>query len=190
MVNKKAVSKKCKIVYLLVCLAIAMGVGAVYYAVWWRPSQNKQPDTTINKINYERSDAEKKQEITIKEDPNKKTKNEQRDTSNQPTASKETSKLAANVVLTNAGVSNGKVSASGFVSNVVELGGTCMFTFTKTGQTITKKSDTLQGPSSTSCKTVSFDLSELGSGVWAVGLEYQSSRASGTASNPMEITVQ
>lgn len=185
------VAKKRKITLIVVlALTIVLGIFVVYFFLKNQNSHSTSDSADfINKINLERSQAEKDQESALNKDPEKKTQNDQNDKPDQPSTDTITNKLAVNVVLTNVGVSDGIVSASGFVTNIVESGGVCTFVFTKDGQQVTKTSETTQNPTSTTCKTVKFNSSELSSGKWTVGLTYNSNQATGSASNLMEVGV-
>ncbi len=189
-INKN--SSKKKIALIIVPLVILLGVG-MYLGV---AAVNKLPpfstvDTTYEPgeqvVNLERSEAEKAREKELIDNPELKTQNEQTDTPSAPTTT-DSGKAAVNVLVTNASISNGTVSASGFVTNLVEEGGSCTYVFTSGSSTVTKNSQTLTNPSSTTCATVTFPSSELlVSGTWKVTLSYSSEKAAGK-SDPKEFT--
>jgi cytoskeletal protein RodZ len=134
-------------------------------------------------VNMKKSDSEKKTSEAIEKDPSKKLQNTQTDTPAQPETSDTSGKQIVNVLVTNAGVFNGKVSASGLATNAAETGGVCEFIFTSADVTFSKKTDTMQNPTSTSCKTVSFDADELTrAGTWSVYIHYVSSASEGKSS--------
>ena len=143
-------------------------------------SPNYEPgDFTVNK---DKTNTEKQVIDNLKDNPQDKTKNDQTDTPPAPTVDANSGKQQANVLITNAGVFNGTVSASGFASNIVESEGVCTYTFTNSESTVVKISDVLPNPSSTTCATVSFPVSELSaSGTWSVKLSYSSSRSIGAS---------
>ena len=133
------------------------------------------------KVSLERSESEKEAIEALEDDPSLKTQNNQNDTPAEPEKTS-SGKNEANVLLTNAGISNGTVSASGFVTNLVEDGGDCSYKFTNGSSSVVKTSKTLMNPTSTTCETVSFPASELTSGNWKVVLSYSSSASTGASS--------
>lgn len=137
----------------------------------------------------DRSETEKKASEDLKNNPETKLDNKQTDNPNTPVVDDTTGKQRVNVLLTNTGTFNNKVSASGMVTNAVEEGGTCTFVFTNGSTEVVKNSTTLTNPSSTSCTTVSFPSSELSPGVWKVKIDYSSSASMGE-SNTKELTVE
>lgn len=134
-------------------------------------------------VNLDRSDTEKKSTDTLKEQPELKTQNSQTDAPIQPTIPSDgTKKGTVSVLLTNAGIFNSAVSASGMVTNIAEEGGSCEFVFTSGDKVIKKTTETLINPTSTTCKTVTFSASELTSkGAWRVNIVYSSSAYEGTS---------
>ena len=185
--NIKKTSNRKKITFVVFALAAIAACGVLV----WKFSQRN--DDTSHKdgeyvINMNKSDAEKKRTEELQKNPEEKMQNNQSDAPPQPSVSAETGKQQANVLLTNAGVFNNKVSASGFVTNLVESDGTCEYVFTKGNEVVRKRMDTLQNPTSTTCKTTTFSSSELSAGTWSVYVQYTSSKSSGT-SNTKEFTV-
>jgi hypothetical protein len=134
-------------------------------------------------VNMKKTETEKKATETIEKDPGKKLENSQTDKPAAPETNGTSGKQIANVLVTNAGIFNGQVSASGLVTNIAESGGACDFIFTNADLVITKTSGTMQGPSSTSCKTVSFSSDELSrAGTWSVYIHYVSPVSEGKSS--------
>lgn len=169
-------------------LATILVVTGIYLAVAWQ--SNLIPFSLFPKaygpgeqvINMNKTATEKKTTEDLKSNPESKLENPQTDTPETPIVDPVQNKQAANVLITNAGIFNNKVSASGFVTNLVEEGGVCTYVFTSNSQSITKESQTLVNPTSTTCKTVSFSADELSSGVWSVHIEYVSVGAEGVSS--------
>lgn len=88
-------------------------------------------------------------------------------------------------VITNA--DNSSVRA--YVSGIVEDGGTCTFTFSRSGfQTKTTTSEGFADATTTVCTPVSTSSLNLASGQWSVVLNYSSSKAEGK-SQPKEFSV-
>lgn len=160
-------------------LVIILGLVGLYLIIAWNkhlvPFSNIERDYEPGEqvVNMKKSQAEKRATEVIENDPSKKVENNQKDTPPQPDTNSTTGKQVANVMVTNVGVFNGTVSASGFATNVSESDGTCEFVFNGPGNTVTKTSPTMQNPTSTSCKTVSFPASELtADGTWTVYINY------------------
>lgn len=188
---QKSNSKNRSIIY------IASGVIAgvvIYFGVAWffklppfaLIQKSYEPGEQV--VNMDRTETEKKTTEHLQKNPETKLDNSQNDTPPTPTVDNSTGKQQVNVLLTNAGIFNNTVSASGMVTDSVEQAGSCVFVFTNGTVEVTKTSGVLPNPSSTSCKTVSFPSSELVvNGVWKVYIRYSSSTSGGT-SNTKEFT--
>lgn len=188
-INKQYNKKKLVIILILLLVLVTggyLGVAALNKLPPFAAAEKTyKPGEQVT--NLERSESEKKAEETLKDNPEQKTANNQTDTPEPPKVSS-AGKLNVNVLLTNAGISNGTVTASGFVTNIVEEGGTCTFKFINGSNVVTKTSTTLTNPTSTTCSTVRFPATELmAGGTWKVSLAYSSEKASGS-SNEKEIT--
>lgn len=188
--NKKQNSKtKVIAISLIACLAIVGVYLGIAFANKYPPfSKNNVVEFSDQKVNLERSDAEKQKTQELADNPDKKIENNQTDMPSAPDEKTSSGKQAVNVLLTSAGITNNTVRASGMVTNVVEEGGECTYTFTNGSSVVTKKSTTLTNPTSTTCESVAFSPDELPvSGTWKVILTYSSSDAAGT-SNTKEFT--
>jgi hypothetical protein len=183
----KSTQKKTHKLIMIIALSF-VGVCVYLLAAW---QYQLIPFSLFNKtyepgeqvINMNKTEAEKKVIEDLNNNPGKKLENSQTDTPATPYKDSATGKQKANVLLTNVGISNEKVSASGFVTNISETGGMCEFIFTNGDARIVKASDSLPNSTSTTCKTVSFPSSELiYPGNWSVYLQYTSAGASGTSS--------
>lgn len=130
--------------------------------------------------NMDKTDTEKQAANNLKKNPQEKTQNNQTDTPATPPIDTTSGKQQANVLITNAGVSNGSVSVSGFVTNVVESNGSCTYTFTNGSSKVSKTTNVLPNATSTTCATTTFPASDLEpSGTWSVLLSYSSSQSTG-----------
>lgn len=183
-INRPKSSKLAKTLVLVGVLVIIVGV---YLVVAWQ--KHLPPFSSLDKtyapgeqtLNLDRTDTEKKASDDLTKNPEKKLENPQTDTPSTPNTNPSSGKQSANVLVTNAGVFNGKASASGFVTNIVEEGGLCDYVFTNGTQTISKQSQTLVNATSTTCKTVSFSADELTSGTWKVHIKYTSAASEGVS---------
>lgn len=182
--SKKTWSKKKAAIVALLIVVVGAGTYSAY--VYFHKDDIKRDDKGVS---VERTPQDVKLEEELNKDPAKKEQTSQTDHPATPEVNNQTGLQNASVVLTNTGETNGEVSASGFVSNVVEESGTCKYIFTKGDATVEKTSTTLPNANSTTCKTVHFDKSELGVGVWKTALEYNSSTSSGR-SNELEVTIK
>ncbi len=89
---------------------------------------------------------------------------------------------AADVVLTWSGWdgASGQVQAGGYVTGVVETGGTCTLTLRSGGQLVTGTAPAEPDASTTVC-AVGVDGAGLGSGTWTAVLDYRSDAAAGSS---------
>lgn len=142
------------------------------------------PEPGKQVTNMSKTDTEKQATNNLKKNPQDKTQNNQTDTPATPPIDTTSGKQQANVLITNAGVSNGNVSVSGFVTNVVESDGSCTYTFTNGSSKVSKTTDVLPNATSTTCATTTFPASDLEpSGTWSVVLSYSSSQSAGVSSS-------
>lgn len=182
-------TKSSKLIKILIAVGVLIVGAGVYLGIAWQ--KNLPPFSTPNKTyapgeqieNLNKTDTEKKATEELNKNPEKKLENSQTDTPSAPSTSPTSGKQSANVLVTNAGVFNGKVSASGFVTNLAEEGGSCEYVFTSGSQSISKQSQTLVNATSTTCKTVSFSADELSSGTWKVHIKYTSPASEGVSSD-------
>lgn len=180
---KKNSSVKKKLLIVLAVLAILVGVYmAVAYVKHIFPfsaqSPTYAPGTHI--INENKTGTEKQATSDLKTNPQDKVQNNQTDTPATPSVDTGTGKQQANVVITNASLSGGDVSVSGFVTNVVESDGLCVYTFTNGSSKVIKTTDVLPNATSTTCATTTFPASDLSpSGTWSVVLSYSSPESAG-----------
>ncbi len=183
--NKNRKSKKPLVVSVLIIVLAAAIVSTIYLYV-----HRNDIKRDSNGVSIERTPQDKKLEQDLNKNPEKKEESTQTDQPPKPSVDPSTKLQKVNVVLTNVGESeDASISASGFVSNIVETNGVCTYQFTSAGRVIEKQSTILPSASSTTCKTINFPASELGSGVWKVQLKYTSSVSEGI-SNTLEVNVK
>lgn len=82
----------------------------------------------------------------------------------------------------------GAVVAGGYVSPVVEDGGTCTLELTRDGESASATADAAADASTTSCGELRVTGDELEPGEWSAVLGYESDTASGT-SEPLDVQV-
>lgn len=185
-------NSKVKVIAIIVaaCLVVGITYLGVAFVNHYAPFAEKKQaiENGEQMTNLERSDAEKQKTQQLLDNPDTKTENDQTDKPDAPTETTPSGKQSVNVLLTNASITNNNVHASGFVTNLAQEGGECTYVFTNGSSTVTKKSNTLVNPTSTTCEAVTFSADELSvSGTWKVVLSYSSSNATGT-SNTKEFT--
>jgi hypothetical protein len=95
-----------------------------------------------------------------------------------------------NVMITQAGwgPSGTAVEVSGFVSGVVEDGGTCRVTLTHDGETVTAVKDALADATTTACGVLEVGDVEMASGWWQAVLSYESATSAGESA-PADVLV-
>ena len=181
---KQKMKKKTRII-LASTLALAL-VACATVAYIYKPQQN----------NTDANNPVVKESTDKKEDPKKvddnSTKPEKRDgyspdkpinTGDQQSSG---SKKSVVPIVSGYGLSADKqyLQIDGGVNSIVENGGSCEFTLYWAGGSISRKSSSFAGPSSTSCHMIEVSLSELPSGVdIAVKVNYSSKLHTGESSN-------
>lgn len=181
---KQKMKKKTRII-LASTLALAL-VACATVAYIYRPQQNNTDAN--NPVVKESTD---KKEDSKKVDDNS-TKPEKRDgyspdkpinTGDQQSSG---SKKSVVPIVSGYGLSADKqyLQIDGGVNSIVENGGSCEFTLYWAGGSISRKSSSFAGPSSTSCHMTEVPLSELPSGVdISVKVSYSSKLYTGESSN-------
>ena len=82
--------------------------------------------------------------------------------------------VEAVIVVAGADVDGLNVSASGYVSGVVESTGTCTFTFTRLDELVESTRDAVANVTDTSCGLVQIPIDQFQRGTWQVTLTYLS----------------
>lgn len=181
---KQKMKKKTRII-LASTLALAL-VACATVAYIYRPQQNNTDAN--NPVVKESTD---KKEDSKKVDDNS-TKPEKRDgySPDKPinTGDQQSSESKKTVVpiVSGYGLSADKqyLQIDGGVNSIVENGGSCEFTLYWAGGSISRKSSSFAGPSSTSCHMIEVSLSELPSGSdISVKVSYSSKLYTGESSN-------
>jgi hypothetical protein len=80
------------------------------------------------------------------------------------------------------------VTAGGYVSPLIEDGGTCTLALTRHGSSVSATSDAAADASTTSCGELQVPGDELEPGEWSAVLSYESDTATGT-SEPLDVQV-
>ncbi|TFC90422.1 MULTISPECIES: hypothetical protein [Cryobacterium] len=80
------------------------------------------------------------------------------------------------------------VSASGYVSGVIESGGECTFIFAQGDSVLSAVSESSLDRLSTSCGTIQIPSADFSRGSWTASLEYKSVTVA-TTSQPMSLEI-
>jgi hypothetical protein len=97
-------------------------------------------------------------------------------------SSSSTPQTTANLQITDASQYDDIVEVRGFVSNIVETGGTCTYVFTQGGATVTETTPAQADATTTQCKTLDTPRAKfVNAGVWQLIATYESASAKGTA---------
>ncbi|CAB4904140.1 MAG: hypothetical protein F2825_02260 [Actinobacteria bacterium] len=88
---------------------------------------------------------------------------------------------AVAVTVTWSGFDRGALEVDGFVTGVVESGGTCLLTATRGGDTVTAEVVAEPDASTTQCGAVTIAADELSPGTWNAVLSYRSATSVGAA---------
>ena len=181
---KQKMKKKTRII---LASALALALVACATVVYIYKSQQNNTDAN-NPVVKESTD---KKEDSKKVDDNS-TKPEKRDgyspdrpinTEDQQSSG---SKKSVVPIVSGYGLSADKqyLQIDGGVNSIVENGGSCEFTLYWAGGSVSRKSSSFAGPSSTSCHMIEVSLSELPSGVdISVKVSYSSKLYTGESSN-------
>ena len=166
MVKHKQHYKKTIIISLLF-VALISGIGAFAYVNYI--NKDAKTETPIGGVNYDPPTKAEKQET---EEFKKK---QQEESSIDNTSPKN---VSSNVVITYISSSE----ARGYVTGVVEDGGTCTATLTKGSQKVATSSTAIADVNKSTCGLLTLNSSQLSQGDWQVVLSYKS--ASIDASSP------
>ena len=172
--NKKGQSKK---IFILLTAIVLMGLLAIGYNKIISNKEAPQAITTDDSgIDYNPpTEEEQKEADAVKENlPDG-------DTDSTPKPNPDGSKRSVTPIITYAGQEGSIVEVNGYVSGIIEKGGTCTLYLKKSGVTVTKSKQSLENVQDTSCGLFEVPVSELSVGVWQATLGYNSSKASGTS---------
>ncbi|MCA9332284.1 hypothetical protein KDA00_00220 [Candidatus Saccharibacteria bacterium] len=101
-----------------------------------------------------------------------------------------TNNSSAVVIISRLGTYEGQVEAAGYVQNVFEDGGKCLYTFTNGSSKLTREVDAFRDVTTTICSGVEIPISEFANkGKWQLTISYKSSLYEGS-STQQDIEVQ
>ena len=171
--KQKTMTKKKIIVASL--LFAALLVAALAYFFYSQRTQN-------NDTSHQPAASDKLQAKDLAKKPENKQSSPNTDTPQPPTTSEQKDKAAVQMTAS-ADISGDMVYIRGGINNAVVSDGSCYAQLNgSNGESIRKDTTLLQNPSTTDCKTISLNSSDLGKGVWSVKLYYSSNTMEGTSS--------
>ena len=181
---KQKMKKKTRII-LASTLALALAVCATV-AYIYRPQQNNTDtnNPAIKESTDKKEDSKKVDDSSAK--PEKRDGYSPDKPINTGYQQSSGSKKSVVPIVSGYGLSADKqyLQIDGGVNSIVENGGSCEFTLYWAGGSISRKSSSFAGPSSTSCHMIEVSLSELPSGVdISVKVNYSSKLHTGESSN-------
>ena len=168
----------------MVVVLVASGVAFMLYL-----NSNKDNNTvtannpsSIDGINYGPPTEQEKQETEqFKKDQEAK---QDTNTDSQTGSTPSQQNGSANIVITNLQSSSQAVTASGFISNVFEDGGTCTLNLTLGGQKVSGQSKGITDVNKTTCPEITIQRSAIPqAGQWTATLSYSSSKITGTSAS-------
>lgn len=170
-ISKEQSSKKQKIIVLLVLTLIVVGTLIYAYA-----KNNISVSDSDNQSSNEESSE------TSGSVPADKEKAPNTDTTPPPRDTNESKDKAIVQMTASVSISNSTVSIRGGINNTGTYTGSCYAELRgPRGEVVRKETTLLQNASTTDCKTITVEGSELGSGSWTVQLFYSSDDVEGAS---------
>lgn len=169
---KKIGNKKRVVMFSLLLLAIVALCVAVYFLFFNKINSNKV--TKSKNVNYNKPDKKDREDTQER-------KKEIIDNQTENNESYPQSSTAVSPIITYAGQygKNLEIEVGGYVSGIVESGGTCTAVFIKDSTTFKKEVSAVANANSVDCPVISVPYKEFSKGTWNVRLIYSSSSYSG-----------
>ncbi len=168
-------SKKILVVIVVATLVVAIA--------WFFITRNSQPPSG-QATNGQNQPGTEKLDMSPATDKDKKDAESTKDTiikKDEQTAQPQTGSKTVTPTIIDAGQYDQSIEVRAFIGSVYEDGGTCVFTFKSSSQTITKSSPGLKDATTTRCTNISVPKSEFSNGSWSVVVSYSSTTASGSS---------
>lgn len=188
--NHRTPRKKKLILAIVLGVLVVLGAGFAFYKF----RQNNTPTNTVSGPTPEEINAteEHKQELANQQNNNPSNSSDPKSTGNNtsttPTQTP-SGKRAVAVTVSYAGPagSDGYV-VNAIVSGVIEAGGTCTVTASRTGATsVTKSGAAVDNVSNTNCAPITFSASELSAGDWSLKVTYASATSEGSTTSNLSV---
>jgi len=180
---------------LLIALACILLIGLILFFVDRRDwidvpfignDKDSSQSSTQDSINYGPPTEEEKRET-------EEFKENQGSSTTQPsTTTPSTQKKSVTPIISSwpSGAQSGDIQVSGFVPNIVENGGQCTLTLSKSGQDVTTTATGEANAQSVSCGTMTITRDRLSAGKWNVKLSYSSTTYEGTSQQDVTVEVK
>lgn len=167
---------------LVIAGLVVLVVGAAGTFVYMRNrSDTEPPGQPTSPINYDPPTPEEEAESQARKQANQEQQNQSKSSAD---------KKQVTPVVTNAAQSGSEIFISGYVSNIVEEGGTCTYNFAKGAVTFTKTTEGFVNVGNTNCTPLTLSGQDFAQqGIWQVTLTYNSESAHGV-SQPKELEVK
>jgi len=176
--------KKIIIASVIGVVLVASGAAFILYRNTNKDNSSVTPNSpsSLDGTNYgPPTEQEKKETEQFKKDQEVK-QNTNIDSQTGSTPSQQNG--SANIVITNLQSTSQAVTASGFISNVFEDGGTCTLNLTLGSQKVTGQSKGITDVNKTTCPEITVQRSEIPqTGSWTATLNYSSSKITGTSAS-------
>lgn len=182
MVKNKKVSKKVLFGALAIILVIAF---AGWYFFLQGDNSSTEAPLDTNEINYGPPTEAEKEASEAAKNAIIEAQNEQR---NQGSSS--SNKKQVNVIISSWGQNpdDKSMEINGFVSGVIENGGTCSLSLKKDNKTVTASRKSIADAQVTTCGLIVIKHAKLSVGTWQAVLRYESPKSRGT-STPINVEV-
>lgn len=177
--NKKTLLNRRNISIFVVVLLL-LGVGTYFFFTQSNNNEvTEETATTQEEETIDFSPPSEEEQAAIDDNKQKILAEEER--RNSGSSTEQNSKRKVNPVITSMPQDGGTVSGYGFISGVIENGGTCTFTFTRGSEQVSESSNGVADATTTRCPPVQVSKNSLSAGSWDVVLNYSSGAAEGTS---------
>jgi hypothetical protein len=152
---------------------------------FYEKTSTAEPEAQQDVIKYEPATDEEKQAA----EDNKDRLVQEQQSQTQPQQPSNNQKIPVTPVFGYVEVRDGQINANGFITTMIEEGGTCTFTLKKDGVTKQTTSTSLPDAQSTVCGLMQISRDEVSSGNWTATLSYNSDKYEGVSEERL-VTVE
>lgn len=168
--------KNKKVMIPILLLAIVVAGSAVYLVSQKSHDQNESNNDTNEQINY---DPPTEEELAATEDNKNRIAEEQNAAETTTPQASQTEKTKVTPIIGYVESDTTSVRANGFISAVIEEGGTCTLTLRRQNSVIEANSKSLPDAQSTVCGLMEISSNQLSTGNWTATISYNSSKYQG-----------
>jgi hypothetical protein len=175
--NRKETKTKKKLLTVLIVVVFLLITGLIAYSL----TKPEDLATTVGDSEIKYSPAT--EEETQAAEDNKQKIVEEQAQQNQANTPEQTNdqKMSVTPVFGYIEIRDGQVKANGFISTMIEEGGTCTLILKNDGQTAQTSSTALGDAQSTVCGLMQISTNQLNSGDWTATISYSSDRYEGVS---------